>query len=83
MKVVELISKKDCHLCDRALEVLMRAGKQVAFDLRVRKLTEADAEFDLYKERFPVVTIDGRFAFQYRVPEDELVLLLGKNSETG
>ena len=67
--VVEVYSKSDCHLCDEALEVIHRVRKDVQFDLRVIKLHEGDSEFETYKERFPVIHIDGEFAFQYRVPE--------------
>jgi len=70
MAIVELISKDECHLCEEALDVLNRVRDEVPFELRIRKLKEGDPEFETYKIRFPVVLINGTFAFQYRVPEN-------------
>ena len=69
MVAVELISKEECHLCDEALDVLKRVQADTAFELTIRKLREGDPDFEEYKIRFPVVLINGQFAFQYRVPE--------------
>ena len=73
MILVELYSKEDCHLCDRALDVVRRVRNKIPFELHVIKLKEGDEQFEVYKERFPVVTINKEFAFQYRVPEAEMI----------
>ncbi|HTX18497.1 MAG TPA: glutaredoxin family protein [Bacteroidota bacterium] len=72
MKIVTLISKEECHLCDAAKEVLARTRLDIPFELREKKIVPGDAEFELYRERIPVILIDGEFAFQFRVPEREL-----------
>ncbi len=69
MKTVTLISKDDCHLCDAAREVLLKARKKTAFNLNERKITAGDGDFETYHERIPVILIEGEFAFQYRVSE--------------
>jgi glutaredoxin len=73
MNVVEIYSKDDCHLCDSALAVLKDAQKKSAFDLKVTKLREGDENFEMYKERFPVIFINKEFAFQYKVSERQLL----------
>jgi glutaredoxin len=74
--VVELYSKSDCHLCDTALAVLQEVQKRHSFELKVIKLQEGDKEFELYKERFPVVFINKKFAFQYRITDREIISAL-------
>ncbi len=76
MTRVELYSKKDCHLCDVAHEVLLKAAERQPFDLDVIRVQEGDPRFEEFKERFPVIYIDGEFAFQYRIDEDALLAKL-------
>jgi hypothetical protein len=78
MKTITLISKDDCHLCDAAKSVILSAQKKIAFDLKERKITPGDPEFEAYHERIPVVLIDEEFAFQYKVSELQLLKLLDK-----
>jgi Glutaredoxin-like domain (DUF836) len=76
MKTVTLISKDDCHLCDVAKSVLLKAQKKIAFDLKEKKITPGKPEFEMYHERVPVVLINEVFAFQYRVSELQLLKIL-------
>ena len=64
MKTVTFISKDDCHLCDVAKSVIVKVQKKIAFDLKEKKITPGDPEFETYHERVPVVLIDEEFAFQ-------------------
>jgi Glutaredoxin-like domain (DUF836) len=73
VKTVTLISKDDCHLCEVAKEVLLRAQKKTSFNLREKKITPGEADFEVYHERIPVILIEGEFAFQHRVSEQELL----------
>jgi hypothetical protein len=76
MVLIELYSKHDCHLCEEAHDALMRVQRKHPFELRVNKLTPADPQFEVFKERFPVVYIEKEYAFQYRVPEGKLQAML-------
>ncbi len=76
MILVELYSKDDCHLCDKAKEVLLRARLRYPFELKEVKIHEGDQWYEQYKERIPVVHINKNFAFQYRVSEQELIIKL-------
>ena len=80
MKTVTLISKDDCHLCDAAKNVLLKAQKNIAFALKEKKITPGSPEFETYHERVPVVLIDEEFAFQYKVSELQLLKVLNKKT---
>lgn len=76
MIVVELISKEECHLCDVAHEALLRIRKLHPFEIRRTKIREGEPLFEQYGERIPVVLVNGEFAFQYKVRENELLAKL-------
>ncbi len=78
MKTVTLISKDDCHLCDVAKTVILKAQKKIIFDLKEKKIAPGSPEFETYHERVPVVLIDEKFAFQYKVSELQLLNILNK-----
>ena len=66
-------SRHDCCLCDEALAEVHRARQRVPFELEV---VDVDEDADLaarYGEEVPVIEIDGRKAFKYRVTRDELL----------
>jgi len=73
MILVEVYSKDDCHLCDVAKDTLKRIQQQYPFELRIILMQEGDARYDELKERIPVIYINGIFAFQYRVREQEFI----------
>ena len=73
MILVELFSKEDCHLCDMAMETLTRIRTDHPFELKVIKIQEGDEHHQQFRERIPVVYINGDFAFQYRIPEKEFI----------
>lgn len=79
LPLIEIYSKEDCYLCDAAKEVLNRVQRTVPFELREIVIREGTQEYEQFKERVPVVFIyplhgvNKEFAFQYRVPEEELM----------
>ncbi|HTR82626.1 MAG TPA: glutaredoxin family protein [Bacteroidota bacterium] len=83
MRTVTLVSKKDCHLCEAAKEVLLKARERMFFTLDERKLEIGDADYATYSERVPVILINGEFAFQYRVSERQLLERLNEIHEPG
>lgn len=76
MILVEMYSKDDCSLCDEALLVLEKVQKETPFTLKVAKLIPGEAYFDEYKEDFPVIHINKRFAFKHRLNENMLKIRL-------
>jgi glutaredoxin len=73
MILVEIYSKADCHLCDVAKDELKRIQQQHPFELKIISIEQDDALLQKYKERIPVIHINGTFAFQYRVREREFI----------
>jgi glutaredoxin len=64
---VTLYTRVGCHLCDVAKGVLDDVRREHPFELTVVDV-DTDAELrKAYGEEVPVVTIEGRKAFKYRV----------------
>jgi glutaredoxin len=75
---VILYTREGCHLCDDALNLLMRH--------RIRaQVIDIDADPDLQKQFgtcVPVVVIDGKVRFRGRVNEILLKRLINRNRDT-
>ena len=70
---VILYSRKGCHLCEIIKESLIKLHKRGGFTWR-----EVDVDSDietrrLYGDEVPVVFINGRKAFKYRMDEQEFL----------
>jgi len=71
--VVTLFTRAGCHLCDDAKRVIDAARIRAEFDYEERDI-DADSELlRLYNEEVPVIAIDGRKAFKYRLDMNELI----------
>jgi len=69
---VTLYTRVGCHLCDVVKGVLDDVHRERAFDLTTIDV-DTDPELQrLYDQEVPVVTINGRKAFKYRVDPAEL-----------
>jgi hypothetical protein len=69
---IELIGAPGCHLCESARRVIERVRAEVPFDL-VETDISGDEELEhRYRERIPVVLVDGEEAFTYFVHPDAL-----------
>ena len=67
MHDVVVYSRKGCHLCDVVKETLRQAEGEAEFAWREVDI-DADPELRAkYNEEVPVVLIDGRKAFKYRM----------------
>ena len=66
-----------CHLCERARATVEGVRAEVPFELDEVDIT-GDPELEArYRERLPVLEIDGRAAFVYHVPAEALRRELG------
>jgi len=71
--LVTLYTRTGCCLCEDAKRVLHSARERAGFDFREVDI-DADAELRrLYNDEVPVVAINGRKAFKYKVTEQELL----------
>ena len=73
LPTVELFSKPGCHLCDEAKALLRELQASHSFLLcEVDISTRADL-LERYGEEIPVVFINGRKAFKYRIEPRQFV----------
>ena len=69
---VRLYSAAGCHLCESARRVLDRVRVDIPFDLEEIDITGDDELERRYRERIPVVLVDGEEAFTFFVHADGL-----------
>jgi hypothetical protein len=70
---IVVYSRQDCCLCEEALAQIEAARASVPFSLRVVDVDEDPAVAEKYGHEIPVVEIDGRKAFKYRLTTRELL----------
>ena len=71
-RTVTLVGATGCHLCASARSVIERVRAEVPFELEEIEITDDDELERRYRERIPVVLIDGEEAFTYFVHPDAL-----------
>jgi len=70
---VIVYSRRGCHLCEIVKESLVKLHKRGGFNWRD---VDVDSDPDLrreYNDQVPVVFINGRKAFKYRMDEQEFL----------
>ncbi len=72
MTQVTLYGKPGCHLCDEARAVVAAVRERRGFDLEEVDITRDPALEAVYRERIPVVAIDGREALELVIEATEL-----------
>lgn len=77
---VVVYSRQDCCLCDEALREIEAARASIPFALRVVDVDQDPELVARYGHEVPVIEIDGRKAFKYRVTSRELVRRLRRLS---
>ena len=76
MHEVVVYSRAGCHLCDVVKDTLTQLAAQGDFQWREVDI-DADSELrQKYNDEVPVVFIDGRKAFKYRMSADEFLRAL-------
>jgi glutaredoxin len=69
---VTLYHAANCHLCERALEVVREVQVEFAFELELIDVG-GDPELEAqYREHLPVVEVDGDRVFTYFVDAEAL-----------
>ncbi len=70
---VVIYSRRGCHLCEIVKESLVKLQRRGSFTWREIDV-DSDAETrKLYSDEVPVVCINGRKAFKYRMDEQEFL----------
>jgi hypothetical protein len=78
-----LYSRKDCCLCDEMKDVVRRVAASVPLTLEEIDVDGAPELREQYGHEVPVLFIDGRKAFKYRVTAPELRKRLGVRGRFG
>lgn len=79
MDEVVVYSRRGCHLCDVVKEALTHAEGKADF---VWREVDIDSDSQLrqqYSDEVPVVFINGRKAFRYRMDEDQFLRTLARS----
>ena len=72
MTLVTLYGKPGCHLCEEAHAVVTAVRQRHPFELEEVDITRDPALEARYRERIPVVTIDGQEALELVIEATEL-----------
>ena len=71
-RLVTLIGKPDCHLCDDAQSAVERICGELGVPWEWKDITQDAQLHDQYWEQIPVVLVDGAQHTFWRVNEDRL-----------
>ncbi|MEV7285645.1 glutaredoxin family protein [Streptomyces sp. NPDC093252] len=71
-RVVTLIGRPGCHLCDDARTVVEKVCGEVGAAWEEKDITGDRALYDAYWEQIPVVLVDGKQHTFWRVDPDRL-----------
>ena len=77
MHDVVVYSRQGCHLCEIVKETLTQVQGEADFQSREVDI-DADPELQKYNDEVPVVFIDGRKAFKYRMNGREFLQVLSR-----
>jgi len=79
---ITIYSKPDCHLCDRAKDVVERCRSKADFTVEVIDISQDPELFERYRNDIPVILLDGREIARHFVRERQLLKLLSKSTNT-
>ena len=73
-----LYSLKGCHLCEVSKESLERLAQRAQFIWREVDIDQDEDLRQKYNDEVPVVFINGRKAFKYKMDEEEFLKKLAR-----
>ena len=76
MTNITIYSKKGCHLCEIAMQKLLKIQNEFPFSLTEIDIENDEKLFEKYKYLIPVIEIDGKEVFTYKIDENKLKELL-------
>lgn len=62
MTRVVVYSKQGCHLCERVISELETLSSEYPIEINVQDITSDPELFERYKDKIPVLSIEGRVA---------------------
>lgn len=79
MPVLEVYTRRGCHLCELLIEELLDLTKG-RLELDIRDIDSREDWREKYDVRVPVVRYDGEFICQYHLDREALTRILSKNT---
>ena len=76
MALITIYSKPDCHLCDRAKEVIERCRTKTEFAIEIVDISQNPELLARYHDDIPVILLDGKEIARHVVRERKLLELL-------
>ena len=76
MAHITIYSKKGCHLCEVAMQKLLEIRQEFQFSLTEIDIENDEKLFQKYKYLIPVIEIDGKEVFTYKIDENKLKEIL-------
>ena len=76
MTNITVYSKKGCHLCEVAMQKLLEIQQEFPFSLTEIDIENNDELFEKYKYLIPVIEINGKEVFTYKIDENKLKEIL-------
>jgi hypothetical protein len=76
-RLITLVGKPDCHLCEDARAVIVRLAAELGFSWEELSINDDPELYRKYWEQIPVTLIDGRQHDFWRVDEARLRAALG------
>ena len=76
MALITIYSKPDCHLCDRAKEVIERCRTKAEFATEIVDISQNPELLERYRDDIPVILLDGNEIARHFVRERKLLELL-------
>lgn len=73
---VTIYGKKECCLCDQAMELLEKVNALVPFELEKIDISNNPELLAEFGPKIPVILVDGVQAFKFRINENRLRALL-------
>jgi glutaredoxin len=71
---VRLYTKPGCHLCEEAKREMLQAGIADEYTFEEVNIEDDREAYERYRFEIPVITVDGRKAFKYRLTAEEFQL---------
>ncbi len=65
--------KENCHLCDKALNIIKEVQKGIPFRLSIVDISRNEKLIREFGEEIPVVFINGMKSFRFFVDRDEFI----------
>lgn len=69
---IEMMSKPGCHLCDVAWVVIQKTAMKYSLKLLKKNIEEDNNLFSQFQHEIPVIFINGKKCFKYRITQSEL-----------